>query len=274
MEQASSASVSQVEDAANGQAVVDAETTISSNATVTATSTATVRIAGAAPKRKPQFDEQASGIDKKKMRSKKSKKKSKNKEKKPRPNQCHFIVPPPKSRRCNLMHGQGVLYCGIHLAAGTAADSGTNADTTTTTTPVSVSESGGVLHSDAQMPCPYCGDLLRKNKLQKHVRRCNAVRLAAAKAQTQTGATSSTTGAATSTTSTTNKAPSVGAGGSGTPSVSESGASTENQIPEEVLALCRDRAAAKTRFDWAEADRLREQVCFEIDTRHTSSHWQ
>jgi len=76
-------------------------------------------------------------------------------QKKVRPNQCQFIIPPPKSRRCNLTAAPGAQYCGVHAVGG----AGTGSDV-------------------ERVLCPFCGDRIRATRLQKHVRRCNEVKRA------------------------------------------------------------------------------------------------
>lgn len=97
------------------------------------------------------------------------KKKRKRKTNTSRPDQCCFILPPPKSRRCRLTRAPNAKFCGIHrMQQESIASAGSIVQKSNME---SISQPPVV----KTIPCPYCGHLLRDRKLQRHIRRCIAL---------------------------------------------------------------------------------------------------
>ena len=163
-----------------------------------------------------------------------------------RADQCHFVVPPPKNRRCNLTAAPGSKFCGIHARLEEEEEAGSSCEDAGGSAPTSTA--GPRVGSTS---CPYCGHVVRQyTKLAKHVRRCAEV----ARLQPQS---KSAGGAGIGSAERTTVDGVVGA-----LSIVSDGFldATDDHVPENVLQLCRDRAEAKSRRDFATADRLRELV--------------
>jgi len=102
-----------------------------------------------------------------------------------RVDQCEYIVPK-KRRRCNLARTPGTKFCGIHQSQHqhTTESRNDKSDTQHATQQakpqeqpqLSSSSNAGGTSKGKQVPCPHCGDLLREKKLNRHLKKCNAIR--------------------------------------------------------------------------------------------------
>jgi hypothetical protein len=271
-----------------------------SSATTSSSSPIPTTSAGATRRKSKWDDDSDQGGD-----ASRSKKKMKG-PKLARPNQCQFVVPPPKSRRCSLTAAPHARFCGIHKVAGelqliaiAGADDATGSfaagAAAAAAAPAAVAAAG-----TGQTPCPYCKHLLRQGKLAQHVRRCiELARLARVDAASTTaGAAGVVKADSASDAAGGNAGRSVGivvrsGRPVGSPALKEGGSigstrapvaageraddvaeedddeegggeeeeeEKEEAIPEEILEACRQRAAAKARQDFPEADRYREIV--------------